>query len=583
MSPAMLTERRRSRWKARMTGVSAFAIAAASGWIFQFDVNRLPEWEGSFLTPSATASSLLLRASLEGFEQFTSIHLAAYEPALAILQQQGEMFSLFGRIGIILCAAIVAAGPIAAWRFRKNPRRMKTIWLDRDPNIPAWSEGSDAIVNANIMQADAIERTGTGLEIAPGVTLSAEQTARSIFAIGAPGSGKTVAFWHVLWALQKTNCFIIIHDTKGDMTSRLPTDFVLLAPHDSRSWAWAVGKDIVGEILAREFAILLVAASDRDPNWPAGAQEILIGILVTLQREKFTDWGWADLKNALDLDDASLREFACRYHRPAHRFLALDEIQNFTRNAQSYLATLMAPINRLIGPLAKAWGDVAPEFQLSLCEWLDKPNVSCRTLILQRAPDLAALSAAWIGSAVQAIVRHLVGTRRDRNPGDTTTTQLPDVWLLLDELAQLGPIAAEFGPLLEVGRSLGLKTMIGLQTLHQYDRVNYPGASAELLQIVGNVITFRMNPGPDTKRICEERLTTAKVRTWVANDKTKIKEPASEEIRILNQDDLASLNITRDGAEGYLIISNAAFGMEWPFPKTPIQREASIRAEWIRA
>jgi Type IV secretion-system coupling protein DNA-binding domain len=492
--PAKLTERQRSRWKARMCGVSAFAMAAAAGWIFEFDVYRMPDSSGNFLAPSGAALSWLLQALLDGYEELTG-HLAPHEPVLAILQQQGRTFSFLGRIGIVLSAATFAALPIAAWRFQRTPRRMKTKWIGLD--IPAWSEGRDAILNANSTLADGIARTGRGLEVAPAVTLSAEQMARSILTIGDPGSGKTLAFWHVIFELQKTSCFMIVHDTKGDLTARWPAAFILLAPHDTRSWAWAIGRDIVGKALARELATLLVAASDRDPSWPAGAQEILVGVIITLQREKATNWGWTDLKDALDLTDASLREFACRYHPAAQRFLALDEIENFTKNAASYLATLMAPLNKLIGPLADAWGDVAPEFQLSLCQWLDDPKPSCRTLILQRAPDLAALSAAWIGTAVQTIVRHLVSTRRDRNPGDTKTPQQPDVWFLLDEFAQLGPIAAEFFPLLEVGRSLGLRAMIGLQNFQQLLRINNPQAPAELLQLVGNLIAFRMNPGPD--------------------------------------------------------------------------------------
>jgi hypothetical protein len=106
------------------------------------------------------------------------------------------------------------------------------------------------------------------------------------------------------------------------------------------------------------------------------------------------------------------------------------------------------------------------------------------------------------------------------NPSSHTTTPGTSYSA---ELAQLGLIAAKFGQLLEVGRSLGLKTMIGLQNLHPLDRVNYPGASTELLQLVGTLITFRMNPSPDSKRICEEHLTTLPVRTWVDNNKTKLK------------------------------------------------------------
>jgi type IV secretory pathway TraG/TraD family ATPase VirD4 len=278
---------------------------------------------------------------------------------------------------------------------------------------------------------------------------------------------------------------------------------------------------------------LLVAAAGNEPHWAEGAREILVGVIKTLQHERKTKWDWTHLKAALDLDDAALKDFACRVHPAAKRFLALDGDQNFTKNAGSYVSTLMAPINKLIEPLAAAWDSLKPQFQLSLTAWLDDPKPVCRTLILQRAPDLDALSTAWIGSAVQVIARHLVGTRRDRNPADQQAPQtLPDVWFLLDEFAQLGPIASSFLPVLEVGRSLGLRVMLGLQNFQQLSRIQGQHAPAELLQLIGTLICFRLNPGVDAKRICEERLTTAPVRTWTQNEKTGVKEPSSKEIRI---------------------------------------------------
>jgi hypothetical protein len=101
---------------------------------------------------------------------------------------------------------------------------------------------------------------------------------------------------------------------------------------------------------------LLVAAAGNDPQWADGAREILVGIINTLQRERKTEWSWPDLKTALELDDAALRDFACRFHPIAKRFMSLDGDQNFTKNAGSYVSSLMAPINKLIGPLAAAWG-----------------------------------------------------------------------------------------------------------------------------------------------------------------------------------------------------------------------------------
>lgn len=577
------TERRRSKLAARLWGVSTLALAAAAGWTISFDVFHIPKMGAPFLEPSQNAMIALGRALAEIWEMNTGLKLTDYEPVMPILAKQAMTLSFFGRVGTVLGAATVATLPIMDWRFQQTPRRRKAQWIGVD--IPRWSEGPDAVANANATLADGIARTGLSLEIAPGVTLSQEQSARSILAVGDPGGGKTVAFWQQIFKLLETGCFLVVHDTKGDMTARWPNaDFILLAPQDTRSWGWAIGKDIVGKVLAREFAASLVVASDREPNWPSGAQEILVGVILTLQVEKKIGWGWADLKQALSLDDAPLQEFACRYHAPAKRFLSLDEIQTLTKNAQSYLSTLMAPINRLIEPLAAAWSDIDPNFQLSLRDWLDNPNPARRALILQRAPDLPAMSTAWIGSAIQVIVRHLVSTRRDRNPGDAETAALPDCWILGDEFTKLGPMPAFF-ELMEVGRSLGLRAMIGLQNFQQVARVyNDMHAPTELVQLVGNLICFHLNPGPDSKRICEERLTTAPMRTWTQkSNNNHTKEPGSEEIRILLQDDLARLKITREGAEGYLIIDNAAFGLLWPFPETPVQREPSIRGAWIKS
>lgn len=532
-----ITERYRSPWKTCMWGFAVFALASVLGWVAVFDVLRIPNPDGNFSDQSTLALTVLGRAMLEAI----GFHFSSYIPVVQVLAQGGLRLSFFGRVGIVFAAAFLAAVTVAEWRWKQTPRRLRTKWIDR--GVPPWSEGKDAIANANATLIAGIKRTGRGLEICPGVALSRELEARSLGVVGEPGSGKTVAFWQVIFQLLKRKDRIIAHDVKGDLTARWPGQFILLAPHDARSWGWAIGRDIVGTVLARELSTLLVAAAGNDPQWAEGAREILVGIINTLQHQRKTEWSWPDLKAALELDDAALKEFACRFHPVAKRFLSLDGDQNFTKNAGSYVSSLMAPINKLIEPLAAAWGGLRPKYQLSLTEWLDDPNPTYRTLILQRAPDLAALSTAWIGSAIQVIAQHLVGTRRDRNPGDQHAPHSPDVWFLLDEFAQLGPISSSFLPLLEVGRSLGLRVMIGLQNFQQLARIQGQHAPAELLQLIGILICFRLNPGADAKRICEERLTTAPVRTWIANDKTGIKEPTSKEIRILPQDDLSRLEI----------------------------------------
>jgi hypothetical protein len=350
-----ITERYRSPWKTCMWGFVVFAVASVLGWVAAFDVLRIPNSVGNFPDQSTMALTVLGRAMLEA----VGFHFSNYVPVMQVLARGGLRLSFFGRVGIVFAAAFLAAGTIAEWRWRQTPRRLRTKWIDRD--IPPWSEGKDAIVNANSTLIAGIKRTGRGLEICPGVPLSKEQEARSLAVVGEPGSGKTVAFWQVIFQLLKRRCHIIGHDVKGDLTARWPGQFILLAPHDARSWGWAIGRDIVGTVLARELSTLLVAAAGNDPQWAEGAREILVGVIKALQHEQNTKWGWPDLKAALELDDAALKDFACRFHPVAKRFLSLDGDQNFTKNAGSYVSSLMAPINKLIEPLAAAWGGLRPQ------------------------------------------------------------------------------------------------------------------------------------------------------------------------------------------------------------------------------
>lgn len=577
-----VTERRRSKGFARLWGACTFLIVASISWFVLFTFCPLARQ-----TDQSFSQRSLLAA--EAFPSWTTASLAAarrflfWQQSTVQLSPEEEasfLIAYFERLGFVLLSALGASQRLAKWRLSQTPRRLGTHWLGVE--TARWSEGKDAVANANTFLADGIKRTGAGLKIAPSVALSREQEARSILVIGDRGSGKTVAFWQWYFELRKRSRIrLIVHDTKGDVTARWPDDkVILLAPHDERSWAWAIGRDVIGEVLAREFAIQLVSASDREPNWPHGAQEILVGVIKTLMQRHGTKWHFAHIRGALQLPDNELSEFASQYHKPARTFLSLDA-DNFTRTAHGYVSTLMAPINRLVSPLAAAWGNTHPDFQLSLRSWLDGADQPRPVLILQRAPDLPNMSQAWIGAAVQCMIRHLIASRTDNNPADPDSGG--EVWFVLDEFVQLGRMPDDFFQLLETGRSLNIRAAIGLQNLSQINRLYGAGAADELLALSGSLVALRQNPGPTAKKICEERLTKAGVRDWkdrTVNGKVN-REPARKDIDILPQDDLAALAITRDGAQGHLVLGNMSFGLTWNFPITPIQRPGTIRAKWI--
>jgi hypothetical protein len=573
-------ERIRAEWPSVLWGLGTGAFATTAAWIVAFGILHIYSWSGSVLEMSAQSLGLLPKIAKEFFILYGMWEpLSSNDVAIATLEHENALSQYVGRVVIALIAGLFVADTLRRWRYERTLRRQLGQWPAK--TIPSWSEGKDAIANANAMMTPSTLRTGRGLEIAPGVALSKEIEARPILLAGDPGGGKTVAVWQLIpQLLERPDAQLIVHDTKGDMTARWPSEFILLAPHDVRSFGWDIGADVTDETTARELAAQLIANSERAPHWPNGAQEILVGAIRTLQTEHAANWGWADLKAALDLHDPDLREFATRHHPAAARFLALDETGNFTLNAGSFVSTLMAPINKLVAPLAEAWGDLAPQYRLSLKKWLDEPAPDRRVVIFQRAPDQPDMSKAWIGAAVKFVSLHLLATRQDRNPANKTSDRQADIWFLLDEFPQIGLNPNSFLPILEVGRSLGLRCIIGIQNFDQMKRFGDGDFGQQLLQFAGTVLAFAMNPGPDAAKICEGRLTKAKIKQWRKQiiDGKRQTHAIDVEIPILCQADLADLALTRDGAQGYLIYKNAAFGLTWSFAENPDQRPGTKRA-----
>jgi uncharacterized membrane protein len=159
-----ITERHRSLWKAFIWGLCAFTAASAVAWVAAFDCIRIPDSTGPFLGQSSMALTVLGRAMLEAI----GFHFANYAPVMQVLARGGLRLSFLGRVGIVFAASFLAAVTIAEWRLRQTPRRVRTKWIDKD--IVPWSEGKDAIANANATLIDGIKRTGPGLEICVGVT-----------------------------------------------------------------------------------------------------------------------------------------------------------------------------------------------------------------------------------------------------------------------------------------------------------------------------------------------------------------------------------------------------------------------------
>lgn len=321
--------------------------------------------------------------------------------------------------------------------------------------------GGKAIRQATCTQRKSIRKFGRGIDVAPRIPISLETETKHFLLVGASGGGKTQTLLFWIDQLLRDRAKILIHDTKGDMTASLPDDgFILLAPHDSRSWAWRIAQDCQGMAAARELAARLIPAG-KEPMWTNGAREILTGVIRSLQLKHASQWDWSHLRDAAFSAPSDLQSLLLNAHPEGARFVEVDDRGVPNKTSFSFLVTLWSSIGSIVSPLAAAWANVPEERKISLTAWLNDDQAERRSLVLQRSSEFNDLSEAWIGAAIQLMANYAASA----GFGDSPSRR---IWLVLDEFAQLGKLKG-FQQFLEVGRSRGIRCALGVQDLEQLE------------------------------------------------------------------------------------------------------------------
>ena len=294
-----------------------------------------------------------------------------------------------------------------------------------------------------------VKHVAEGIRLHPEVTISQERETKHLLIMGASGSGKTNIIWHVLKEAIRRKDRIVIFDSKGDFTTEL-SSLCLLAPWDPRSLAWDVARDCVGPLDAQSLAARLIPDSDKDPIWPNASRAVLVALIIHLQTSKSGEWTFPDLRALLHLPIEDLRLIA-QQHNPE----ALRSLEDGSKTTQSILINLMAFMAPVVD-MARAWSD--PDQQrFSMKDWIEGNSKLPRTVVMQGSQRFDRTAAALVNSLMSVMA-------------DTIASpSLPDdknrrIWLVLDEFAQLGQLR-DFGPLIRMGRSKGLRIVMGAQDI----------------------------------------------------------------------------------------------------------------------
>ncbi|MFH1816299.1 MAG: type IV secretion system DNA-binding domain-containing protein, partial [Pseudomonadota bacterium] len=341
-----------------------------------------------------------------------------------------------------------------------------------------------------------------GVKLHPSLpAITGDRETRHILIFGGVGSGKTQTILPMMRAARSRGDRMLVFDLKGDFTrefasktmsyrgSEVEVVDVVFAPWDSRSMPWAVARDVSTLSAAREFAARMIPeAQGGSPFWSNAARQVLIASLVELQSAKPEKWGFSDLSKKLTRPIEELAE-AARIHFPEALKALSDGQQNVT--SAGVLGNMMSYLS-VVFDLARAWPKPGI---FSIRDWLTEKNKNTKSVILQHNGEFESLARAFngavLGLASQLINSPLISESNSRR-----------LWFFLDEFPQLGKVEAIF-PLCEIGRSKGVRVVIGMQDISQPKKIYSEHQASALVSMVGTHVVTRVSSGETADFICE--------------------------------------------------------------------------------
>ena len=422
------------------------------------------------------------------------------------------------------------------------------------------------------------KRKAQGISIHPLIPISEEQECRHTLLLGGSGSGKTSIIWPVINQSVERGDRCLIFSFKGDFQQKAGFTFSLLAPWDSRSVRWLIGRDIDTRMKAESLAKTLCPDPEKGEKiWAQGAQGLLTAVIASVQHDpsyKNGRWGFHELAKAcsLALSDYDFLVKTVMERSPLAKAFLMGKDSKTTA---SYLAQMASGLSDVVNlGVADASSRGKP---WSVSDWLAgrTPNAA----ILGYLPAVEGLSKAYCSTIIEQIVTQILSFD-DCDPDERR------IWLFLDEVPQAGKIPS-ITSALEAARSKGCRVALGMQGVAQLEEHGYSKNTLDIwsgqcgIKIVSNLSTPRDQKWASD--LLGERDITRYQRTITnsnsSGSNSGIYQPITERL-MMPGEFKEELRVTDIGPRALLLAPGANALLQWNFPRLQIYRKARIDADW---
>ncbi len=345
-----------------------------------------------------------------------------------------------------------------------------------------------AIQSATLAQKDAVRQTGLGCFLSE-IPISRQKQLQSFLIMGAQGGGKTVVINSLLKQAIENNRKCVIFDlTKGDFTGWV--DCPILSPTDARSVHWFLGFDLLDLGDASTFAKSMIPDGD-DPFWSSCAQNILIAIILKLQKENGKNWSWLQLSNLIfNSEIKELKAISDTFYTPARDSITDAE----SKMSQSIIVTLRSFCSSILR-MSLVTSKIHKNY-FGFISYLNNENSVTRQIIIHGDKKDSELSSALARAVVNLSTKHISSLQ-------FSESKTRNLQFFLDELPQAGKLA-DIASLLEIGRSKGVCCVLGFQDISQINQIYSKDEAQKWFALTGVKIFPKVQGSVSQKFVTQE-------------------------------------------------------------------------------